>query len=68
MLSSSCNRIHYPHISRAVLVWAIGQDVGMASLHVAWTHHNVLHRESTSVTCYRLLADKQNTSDPQLYN
>lgn len=35
MLNSSFSRIHYPHISRAVLVWAIGQDVEMASLPVA---------------------------------
>lgn len=35
MLGFSFNRICYTHISRAVLVWAIGQDVGMASLYVA---------------------------------
>lgn len=34
MLGFTFNRIRYIHISRTVLVWAVGQDVGMASLCV----------------------------------
>lgn len=63
MLGFSFNRIRYTHISRAVLVWAIGQDVGIASLCVAghlmvFCIHRGIIEESTSITCYRLLIDK----------